>query len=191
MIPLTVLLLIIGYVLYDRFKPTSKLAVIREAPSFSLQDLDGNPVNAENLSGQVTLIEFIFTNCPDICPTTTYNMVQIQEQLKREGLTGRQIKMVAITFDPARDTPEVMRAYANRLKMDSSMWVLLRGEEAQSAQVAKSYGVTVQKLNDGSFVHTTSSLFLIDGDRKIRQIYRMGSDMDLNRIAEDIRSLVN
>jgi protein SCO1/2 len=187
---LAVLVLLVGYVLYDQFAPKAKLAVIRDAPAFSLQDLDGNTVNSASFSGQVRLMEFIFTNCPDICPATTFNMVQIQNKLEAEGLTGRQVKMVATTFDPERDTPEAMKDYAKRLKMDLSMWVLLRGDEAQTSQVTKSYGVTVQKLNDGSFVHTTTSLFLIDGNQRIRKVYRMGNDMDLDQIAGDIRSLV-
>lgn len=187
---LALLLFLIGYVIYGQFAPKDKLGVVRDAPAFSLQDLEGTTVNSDSLSGQVRLMAFIFTSCPDICPVTTYNMVQIQNKLKAEELTGRQVKMVAVTFDPARDTPEVMREYAKRLKIDPSMWVLLRGDEAQTAQVAKSYGVTVQKLSDGSFVHTTTSLFLIDGNQKIRKVYRMGDDMDLDRIAGDIRNLV-
>lgn len=188
---LTVILLaLIAYVVYGRLHPDNGLRVVGAAPEFELEDLNGQPFSTRSLDGTVRLMEFIFTNCPDICPATSYNMVLIQNELKQQGLFGDKTKMIAVTFDPKRDTSEVLRSYASRMKMDMSGWVLLRGDEEKTAEIAKQYGVTVQDLGDGQFVHTTTSLILIDGKQKIRRVYRMGDDMDNAQIVGDIKALL-
>ncbi len=187
---LALVLALAAYLVYDQSKSGKGLSVVGAAPEFTLEDVDGRTFDSQALAGSVRLMEFIFTNCPDICPATSYNMVLIQDELKKLGLFGDKVKMVAVTFDPERDTPQVLRRYAERMKMDLSGWVLLRGEESQTHDVAKRYGVTVQNLGDGQFVHTVTSLILVDSKQRIRKVYEMGSEMDNARIVEDIRSLV-
>lgn len=179
-----------AYIAYGRFHPDNGLRVVGAAPGFELQDLNGQPFRSDNLNGTVRLMEFMFTSCPDICPATSYNMVLIQNELKSQGLFGDKMKMIAVTFDPKRDTPDILRAYAARMNMDMSGWVLLRGDEAETAEIASRYGVTVQNLGDGQFVHTTTSLILIDGKQKIRRVYKMGVDMNNEQIVGDIKALL-
>lgn len=187
---LVMAIILIGYVLYHSNRPHDKLPIIKTAPDFTLTDVNGSLINTTSLYGHIRLMEFIFTNCPDICPTTTYNMVQIQNELKTKNLFGDKVEMVAVTFDPVRDTPDVLKQYANRMKMDMSGWILLRGTEQETQQIMKKYGLTVQDLGDGQFVHTISSLLLVDGNQKIRKVYKMGEEMDNTQIINDIEKLV-
>ncbi|MEK8128923.1 SCO family protein [Paenibacillus filicis] len=170
-------------------KDGSVLPVIKKAPEFSLLDLSGKPAKLSDTSGKVRLVEFLFTSCVDICPMTTYNMVKLQEKLKQQGLWGDKVQFLSITFDPLKDTPEVFGKYGERMGVDSKNWTLLTGSEQETAEVAKNYGVLVQKMPDGSFVHTVTSLFLIDGQDQIRQIFPMGEDMNNDEILKMIRQL--
>ncbi|MFC4767012.1 SCO family protein [Effusibacillus consociatus] len=94
---------------------TSRLPVVDRAPNWTLQNINGQREVFQDLGSRVKLIEFIFLNCPDICPTTTINMVKMQEELKRKQLFGTHVAFVGITFDPERDNPELIKKYANNL----------------------------------------------------------------------------
>lgn len=166
------------------------LPVIRQAPAFTLSDLEGKPFTFEQTAGKVRLVEFLFTSCPDICPMTTYNMVKLQNELKRQELWGSKVHFVSITFDPLKDTPEVFKRYSDRMGIDYGGWTLLTGTERQTAETARDYGVLVQKMPDGSFVHTVTSLFLVDQAGKIRNIFPMGEDMNNDEVLTMIRQLV-
>lgn len=163
------------------------LPVIKQAPDFKLLDVNGKPFQFNESNGKVRLVEFLFTSCPDICPMTTYNMVQIQNELKQQQLWGKKVQFLSITFDPEQDTPEVFKAYGDRMGMDYSGWTLLTGTEKETADVAKSFGVMVQKLPDNTFVHSVTSLMLVDATGKIRKIFKMGDEMNNDEIIKMIR----
>ncbi|WP_141501097.1 SCO family protein [Paenibacillus luteus] len=136
------------------------------------------------------LMEFMFTSCPDICPATTYNMVLLQDELKKQGSFGESVQFAAITFDPNTDTTEVFADYAEKMEIDQAGWKLLRGDETYIHEKAKEYGIGIQRLEDNQFVHTVTSLMLIDGKQQIRKVYRMGEEMDNSVILKDINTLL-
>src|SRR5262245_25622784 len=86
----------------------SRLAVIRSAPEFTLTTQAGESLRLSDLKGKVLLVSFIFTTCNGSCPATTHRMGQVQEVLKTRGLLkDDRVRLLSITLDPARDTPEV------------------------------------------------------------------------------------
>lgn len=92
--------------------PAPRLAVIREAPGFTLVTQDGGTLRLADLRGTVVVVSFVFTTCNGTCPATTHRLSQIQEELKRRRLfRGGRVRILSITLDPARDTPEVLRNY--------------------------------------------------------------------------------
>ncbi|MBP1989731.1 SCO family protein [Paenibacillus eucommiae] len=165
------------------------LPSLKKAPDFTLSSLDGKQVQLSDSAKKVRLVEFLFTSCPDICPITTYNMVRLQEELKQDKQWGNEVQFISITFDPERDTPEVFKEYGDRMGMDYEGWTLLTGTEAETSAVAKSFGVLVQKMPDGQFAHSVTSLFVIDGSGEIRKIFAMGEDMDNEEILKTIRQI--
>lgn len=177
------------YLLYPLFQSKS-LPVVMASPDFQMPDHQGNPVSQSDYDGQVRLMSFIFTRCPDICPATSIHMVDMQEELKARGWFGDQVAFVSATFDPDNDTSEVLGGYAERLGIDLTGWKLLRGEEADTIALAAEYGNSVQRLDDGLYVHSVTSLLLIDGEHRVRKIYRMGDDIDQEEILADIATLV-
>ena len=76
--------------------------------SFTLTDVNNNPITEKSFQGPATALFFGFTHCPDICPMTLNKLNIISEQLKKEN---KSLKVFFISIDPERDTPEVMRDY--------------------------------------------------------------------------------
>lgn len=179
-----------GYWLYTGFFG-SQLPVKMNSPAFALQDLNGNTVTQAEFDGKVRLTSFIFTRCPDICPTTTSNMVVLQNKLQQEGLFGSDVAFMSVSFDPVNDTPEVLQQYAERLGIDQNGWTLLRGEETDIKELAAAYGISILRIDDGLYAHSVTSLLLIDGKQQVRRIYKMGEEMDNTAILADIQSLVD
>lgn len=168
-----------------------ELPIVYAAPDFTLPNISGEPVPFSKETGTVRVVEFLFANCPDICPTTTATLVQVQNKLKEKGVFGDKVEFYAITFDPARDTPDVLSKYAEGLQMDRNGWELLRGTEEDTFKVLDDFGVFAEKQADGTFVHSTGSLFLVDEDNNIRNIYQMGEELLPTVVYDDIMSLVD
>ncbi|OBZ17600.1 SCO family protein [Bacillus sp. FJAT-26390] len=187
---IVLLIALAAYLFYTLQSSGSKLPIVKEAPDFTLQELDGSNFELKDNQGKVMLIEFMFTSCPDICPVTTYNMVLLQDELKKQGSFGSKVQFASVTFDPNTDTPDVLRSYGQRMGIDQAGWKLLRGDEAYTIETAKQYGIAIQKLDDGQFVHTVTSLMLVDAKQQIRKVYRMGDEMDNSLVLKDINTLL-
>src|SRR5690625_5289676 len=88
------------------------------------------------------LIEFMYTQCPDVCPVTTLEMSKLKHELEQEGVFGDEIEFITITIDPARDNSDVLREYASRFEVTSSEdgWVFLTGSEKDTKEVADALG---------------------------------------------------
>ncbi|MFD2168432.1 SCO family protein [Tumebacillus lipolyticus] len=185
---LLVIALVAGLWLWKQ-SAADQLEIVSDAPDFTLQNLEGKDVTFSDLKGKTKIVEFIFTNCPDVCPTTTAQLVQIQKQLKEDGLFGKDVEFVTITFDPERDTPEVLKKHAEAMGIDQNGWSILRGDVATTKKVVEDYWVYAEKQPDGSFIHSSRSLFLIDEKNQIRKIYSMGEEMPREEILADIKTL--
>ncbi len=87
------------------FQPLDK-----EAPDFALQDADGRTIGSTDLLGKVVVLNFVYTNCPDVCPLHAERIAEIQEMINQTPMRDL-VRFVTITTDPKNDTPEVMRLY--------------------------------------------------------------------------------
>ena len=167
------------------------LPIRGEAPHFSLENVDGSTVTLDGTDGKVRLFYFFFANCPDVCPPTTYMLNEVQDQLKEKGVFGTDVNLVSITFDPERDTREALMDWAtNKNKADLSGWYFLRGDEAGTAELMKSFKQGVIKGEDGSFTHT-NLITLVDQEGNIREFYN-ANDLEITSdvIVEGAMSLL-
>ncbi|KAJ5111029.1 Synthesis of cytochrome c oxidase Sco1/Sco2 [Penicillium argentinense] len=105
---------------------------------FTLKDLDGKEFTAEDLKGKYSFVYFGFTHCPDICPDELDKMAEIIDKVKEATQDDKVFLPVFITCDPARDTPEVLRAY---LKEFHPGIVGLTGTYEQVKNVCRQYRV--------------------------------------------------
>jgi protein SCO1/2 len=109
----------------------------RPKPDFTLQDTDGRPFRfREETDGYVTLLFFGYTNCPDVCPVHMASIAAVLDDFPFE--LRRQLKVVFVTTDPRRDTPERLRGWLDRF--DPS-FVGLRGDEAQVNEIMSKLGL--------------------------------------------------
>jgi cytochrome oxidase Cu insertion factor (SCO1/SenC/PrrC family) len=128
---------------------------------FTLVDQNGTVRHAEDFRGKLMLIYFGYTYCPDVCPTELQTM---SEAIDRLGAKGDAVQPIFITVDPARDTPEQLKSYAENFH---PRLLALTGSAEQIAQVARAYKVFYQpvKQGDGEYLMDHSSIvYLMDRD---------------------------
>jgi protein SCO1 len=164
------------------------LAVIQKAPDFSLTTQDDKPLRLSDLRGKVLLVSFVFTTCSGSCPATTHRMGRVQEELKDRGLLrGDHVRLVSITLDPARDTPDVLRRYAKLYDADLSSWSFLSGPPARVQKVISAWGMWTKPGDNGQLNHP-SRVFLVDPKGQIREIYNLDF-LKPKWVADDVASL--
>jgi len=162
----------------------------RPAASFALTDMNGNPVSLADSRGKVRLVYFFFSYCPDVCPESTYRLKGIQQSLREKGWLGRDVVILSISFDPERDTPERLRAFAGPFQPEPGGWFFLTGrDERQMAELARSYMVSVTKSPEGSFAHTNLYL-LVDRRDMIRTYFLVDRDFRDSDLIAAVKALV-
>lgn len=126
---------------------------------FQLVDQDGRKVTNEDMKGRPFLVFFGFTHCPDICPTTLF---EVSEVLGKLGPDASRVGALFITVDPERDTPEKIKDYLSSFDRNLRG---LSGDPAAIAAVEKGYRVYAKKvpLQDGDYTMDHSALvYLMD-----------------------------
>ena len=167
----------------------SHLATIRPAPEFTLTAQDGKEVRLRDLRGRVLLVGFVFTTCNGSCPPTTSRMVQVQQRLKDRGrLKDDRVRLLTITLDPKRDTPEALTRYAKLFDADTSTWSFLTGAAERVAKVHAAWGMWTKPAANGQLDHP-SRVFLVDSKGQIREIYDLGF-LKPAWVVEDIEALL-
>jgi protein SCO1/2 len=164
-----------------------RLPVIGPAPEFTLTSQNGKPVALADLRGKVVALTFIYTGCPDICPLLTQKMVDVQDELGAEF--GPKIAFVSISLDPERDTPEVLKDYAQFWGAKLEGWSFLTGSPEAVGDVTRHYGVFFSKKEDGSVEHSQLTT-LVDAYGQMRVQY-LGARFDPEEFRRDLLSLVD
>jgi protein SCO1/2 len=164
-----------------------------EVPSFTLADGAGQPFGTAQLDGKVWVVDFIFTTCPEICPRMTEDMSRLQTWLGNRALDGR-VRLVSVSVDPDRDTPERLRAYAAQFHARPGTWTFATGsQQAIEDAVVHGFKIAVSREKDDSqdgfaIVHGTKFV-LVDGKRQIRGYYDTGDSAAMSRLRDDVAAL--
>ncbi|PSH65880.1 MULTISPECIES: SCO family protein [Phyllobacterium] len=127
--------------------------------AFQLTTMNGEPITEAAFRQKPSAIFFGFTHCPDVCPTTLF---ELDGWLKKLGPEGKDINAYFVTVDPERDNAETLKAYVSNV---STRIVGVTGEPDKMAAMLKGYSVYARKVpgegNDYSMDHT-ASIFLLD-----------------------------
>ncbi|MEZ4782292.1 MAG: SCO family protein [Flavobacteriaceae bacterium] len=138
----------------------------KKVPDFSFTDQNGNTITNKDYDGKVYLVEFFFTTCPTICPRMNSNLVQIQKNF--EGIDN--FGVASFTINPNYDTPEVLKAYAEKYGITNPNWHLMTGEQEAIYKLANE-GFNLYTAEDetveGGFEHS-GNFALIDKNGFIR-----------------------
>ena len=146
------------------------------------------------IKDKVTVIGFIYTNCPDICPMTTHNMYLTQQKLKKNAIDN--VLFVTVTFDPDRDSPSVLKKFGEIRDIDFNNWVFLRGDKKNTESLLRRFDITALKtdttyFDDGELTYSvmhTDRIALIDNESRLKKNYR-GSKVNLEELYNDIINL--
>jgi len=168
---------------YSQQEPLPKIA---EAPEFVLISQDRAPVSLGDYRGKVVAVTFILTFCTTMCPFLTPTMSFVQDQLGPDF--GQKIAFVSITVDPQRDTPEVLKDYAQAFGANLNGWAFLTGSPDAIADVTRRYGVFAARTGDDNVDHTF--LTSIIDQRGILRVQYVGVRFDPEEFRRDLVSLL-
>jgi protein SCO1/2 len=165
--------------------PSPRLAVIGDAPDFTLIDQDGQKVKRSDFQGDVLLVSFIFTTCNGTCPATTHRMAKVHQVLDKQLKPPSQqgVVFLSLTLDPQRDTPEAFKKYIQLYDLQTQSnqgqygkqlfrWRFLTGSPDTVAKTIAAWGMWVKPAPNGQLDHP-SRIFLVDPQGKIREIYNV------------------
>ena len=146
------------------------------------------------IKDKITLLTMVYTHCPDICPMTTHNMYLFQKKLSDDLLD--KVNFVVVSFDPNRDTPAVLKKFAEIRDLTFDKWTLLSGDEQNTNEVMLKFGIKAIPADssyddDGELSYNvihTDRISLIDQNGRLRSNYK-GSTANLDMILEDIKYL--
>jgi protein SCO1 len=162
-------------------------------PPLDLSMMDANtgkPVTASDFHGKIVLLYFGYTQCPDFCPTTLTNLADVLDKL---GALANQARVLFVTVDPNRDSPDALKAY---VKLFAPQIVGLRGTPDQLAQLARRYRVaySVTPASNGHPYQVTHSsiVFVFDAKAQARLILTSmaSTTPDIDGVAADLRQLI-
>ena len=153
----------------------SRQGVAADAPygtPFTLVDQNGKSFASSELAGKPYALFFGYTHCPDVCPTTLYELASHQQEIEKEG---GDFRIVFVTVDPARDTSGILKDYVEAV---SPQIVALTGDQADIAKTAKGWGAFYRKSGKGDdyLMDHTATTFLIDGDGRLAGTIAYGED---------------
>ena len=178
---------------------SESLVEIGKVPHFEFVNQNNDTITNDDYRGKVYLVEFFFTSCPSICPVMNANLVKLQNAFSRSEDFG----IASFTIDPTHDTPEVLKAYADKYEIRNPDWNLMTGDIKTIYKLANTGFNLYAGMNpnaEGGFEH--SGFFaLVDKKGYIRSrvdnfgnpiVYYDGTaDSGVKMLEQDIRMLLN
>ena len=182
-----IIIVIAGINLWSVFntKPealTETVAV--SVPDFSLTNQQGEPLGLSDMTGKIWIADFIFTNCPTICPAMTQEMARLQSEFVADP-----VYFVSFSVDPERDTPRVLSRYATAYGADDRRWHFLTGDKTKIYQLAKQ-GFSLAAGHKGSEILHSPRFVLVKADGNIQDFYDSRSVPAMLRLRRDVKTLL-
>jgi protein SCO1/2 len=141
-------------------------------PGTTLVDENDMARPLSSLKGHRVAMTFIYTRCPqpDFCPLMDRNFAAVQNEVKKTPALA-DVRLVSVSFDPANDTPPVLKAHATSLQADPAVWHFVTTSKADIKAFAAKFGVTAEPSDDGPTVITHNlSTAVIDPDGRLVKI---------------------
>lgn len=182
-------LLLAAFAACSREKKQAPLEIYGEVPPFSFTTQEGKAFTRDDLLGNVSIANFIFTRCPTVCPVFSMKMQRVAER------TAETIQLVSFSVDPAYDTPERLAAYASNYDADPSRWHFLTGDPKQVRDTVEG-ALKIAMVEEGidengipDIVHGVHFV-LIDDMGRLRGYYNSDDPERIDQLVADARRLV-
>ncbi len=156
--------------------------IIGRVRDFALVDQNGDPFGGE-LRGRVWVVNFTAIQCEPMCAQARRMMVKMSEVQHRTRNLGDAFRLVTLTVDPARDTPERMTEYSRKYRASKRTWRFVSGPAPAVRNVLEDFGV-VERAPQTRFV-------LVDTAMQIRGFYDIADEQAFNLLLRDIGLLIN
>lgn len=156
-------------------------------PAFQLTNQNNQPFGTEQLDGKIWIVDFIFSTCPGPCPLISSRMSELQKPLE-----NTDVHLVSVTVDPEKDTPEVLRGYAEKLNAEPGRWDFLTGPKAAIYDLSRTgFKLPVSEDSDqpGVPAHSTRAV-LVDRRGSIRGYYDVTAPDTLTKLVADTHQLL-
>ena len=116
---------------------------VRPAPDFDLLDQSGNPVSLSKIKSDIIVLTFLYSYCPDVCPSLISKLKYVERQLDKKS---DKVRFLIVSLDPERATPKRAQEYLDQWKL-SSRWSFLLGSEDVLSNVWTSYYVDPTRID--------------------------------------------
>jgi protein SCO1/2 len=163
------------------------LPVYGTVPAFELVNQDSQPFGSQQLAGKIWIADFIFTTCPGPCPIISTRMSELQKPLAKSDA-----HLVSFSVDPEKDTPEVLRVYADKLRITPLRWDFLTGERSAIYSLSRDgfkLGISDGSEESSGPVHSTRFV-LVDGRGNIRGYYDALAPDGVTKLLADTNHLL-
>lgn len=175
----------IGNVVLAQTPVAERSAEQNDPNHIKLKDHEGRPVSVADFKGRTVLLNFIFTHCPDACPTQVSDLVYIQKHLPAE-LRG-QIQFLSVSIDPERDSPEKMKKFALAMGASLDNWSFLTGSPKDIEALSRRHGAQSFRNASGELDHRLG-VYLYAADGRMLQRYG-GASLDRPRLLREIATV--
>ena len=156
-------------------------------PEFVLVNQDGQNFGSAQLRGKIWIADFIYTMCPGPCPMISSRMSELQKPLEKTD-----VHLVSFSVDPAKDTPQVLRGYAEKLQAEPGRWDFLTGPQSTIYNLSRNgFKLAVSDGSDdkGIPVHSTR-MILVDRHGAIRGYYDAADVDAVTKLVADTTHLL-
>ncbi len=161
--------------------------VYYQLPAFELTDDKGQPFGSEDLRGTVWVASFAFTSCPSVCPKLMERMAEVQHRTRN----APAVRLVTFSVDPEVDTPEKLRAYAQRFKASPARWSFLTGDtQVIQDVVVASFRVALGDKESAFQILHSERFVLVDREGRIRG-YFDADDAGIEALSKAISLVLN
>ena len=179
---------IAGINLWSVFDTKSEVQIPKmtdvRVPDFRLTTQQGKPLALSDMKGKIWVADFIFTNCPTICPAMTQEMARLQSEFVADP-----VYFVSFSVDPERDTSSVLSRYAKAYGADERRWHFLTGDKTDIYELAED-GFSLAAGHNGTELLHSTRFALVASDGNIYGYYDSRSKPALLRLRRDIKVLL-
>lgn len=152
-------------------------------PEFMLINQDGKNFGSADLRGKIWIADFIYTTCPGPCPMISNRMSELQEPLKKTD-----VHLISFSVDPAKDTPQVLRGYAEKLGAESGRWDFLTGPQSTIYNLSRNGFKLAVGEEKGVPIHS-ARMILVDRHGAIRGYYDAAEADAVTKLVADTTHL--
>ncbi|MBS4224871.1 SCO family protein [Lederbergia citrea] len=175
------------YFLWPKSIELPKIGTVKEWP---LEEVSGNQYNQK----KPKLVTFFYTNCPDVCPLTMWDLKDLQKEMMKKGISDNRYLILSVTLDPEYDTIEKIKQYEKSFEITSPNWLFFRGSVAKTKKFTQYFKNMIYEKNEDGFLTHSTNMYVVDSNDQIRAYHNMSTGKkraNIEEIADQLGELVN